>query len=730
MSIQDLIDSAFERLNKLPGFVERADQKQLALLLSDCIEEGSTGAFEAPTGLGKSLAALIPAIAHAIVAGKRTVVATYTNVLAEQYWRNDLPLAMELFAEPIASQSTSPDGRSGRTDPDHRTAQPPDRLPQTPQHLNTVTPVRTEFLIGRQRYACLAAMQELDDRALNEFRAMAELGIESEFREYVNRPARDLTKLWQAVSAPPVCPSRMCPHYRECFYYSSRRKAEQAHIVITNHSVVLQDALLRRASEGEMSMLGDYDFLIIDEAHDFPQAAQGALEFELSESKLNLIGGLASKIEQTLMPLAIEAGEAPSWTETCHDFKAATERAAKSVKAYGLTMGGPGILAAAPEEVWQHPQVKTRASEDGLYSAKELAGEVAGETHGFVSKAQSSLERWKSEGGISSARADEASELIHNYSMYLREFGQGCQSLFTPSGVAVSYAGGMEGSTILRNDVVGLAAPLSELLWKDASWACMSATLALDGNFDFFRRTTGAGPAFEEILPTPFDYASQAAVYLPPRGAIPDPADARKMRTEDAYFAAVAKELGEIIEAVGGRTLALFHSRREMEAVRLLMDLPDHFPILMQKTYGTATVGERFLKETNSSLFALRSFWTGFDAPGETLSCVALVRVPFEVPIDPPAVARMAWLQTIGLNGFSAHTLPVAKMLMRQGAGRLIRRADDKGIIALLDPRLQTKGYGEEIIANLPRGIRTFRDIGSAAAHVGIEVNVPHRLSR
>ena len=716
MSAQALIESAFERLNKLPGFVERVDQKQLALLLSDCIESESTGAFEAPTGLGKSLAALIPAIAHAKTDGKRTVVATYTNVLAEQYWRSDLPLAMTLFEDdsPLPAQDSSRGGG-----PDFPTPQPPPRARAIPERGS----VRTEFLIGRQRYACLAAMSELDDRSLNEFRAMAELGIESEFRDFVNRPGREVAKLWQQVSAPPVCPARLCPHFQECFYYRARRKAEHAHIVVTNHSVVLQDSLLRKASDGELSLLGDYDFLIIDEAHDFAQAAQGSLEFELSEPKLNLIIGLAARIESALMPLAIEAGEAPSWTETCHEFKKALERTAKTVKSYGLTLGGPGILAAAPEEVWQHPQVKNRASTDGLYSAKELAAEIAAETLSFISGAERTLEGWKVEGFVSAASADEANEVLHHYSMYLREFAFGCSSLFTPSGVAVSYAGGPEGATILRNDVVGLAAPLRELLWDHGSWACMSATLALDGNFEFFRRTTGAEPAFEEILPTPFDYASQAAVYLPLKGSIPDPAEARKLRIEDAYFQAMAKELGQIIRAVGGRTLALFHSRREMEAVQLLMDLPPELPILMQRFSGAASVGERFIKETNASLFALRSFWTGFDAPGETLSCVALVRVPFEVPIDPPAVARIAWLQTLGLDAFSSHSLPVAKMLMRQGAGRLIRRADDKGIIALLDPRLQTKRYGEEIIANLPSGIRTFRDIHDAAAHVGLEAS-------
>jgi ATP-dependent DNA helicase DinG len=158
-----------------------------------------------------------------------------------------------------------------------------------------------------------------------------------------------------------------------------------------------------------------------------------------------------------------------------------------------------------------------------------------------------------------------------------------------------------------------------------------------------------------------------------------------------------------------------------MEGVLAKMHLPPELPIMVQGKYGAGQVGEKFKESTRASLFALRSFWTGFDAPGETLSCVILVRVPFEVPVDPPQVARLAWMQTLGMNAFGAHTLPNAKMLMRQGAGRLIRTSQDKGIIALLDPRLRSKSYGEQILENLPAGMRTFTDIRDAAGWIGLE---------
>src|SRR5437588_1392482 len=691
---RELIEVAFEALETLPGFSTRADQIQLALLISDCIAEGRSGAYEAPTGLGKSLAALVPALAHSAVSGKRTVIATYTNVLAEQYWRKDLPLASILVEEKV----------------------------------------KTQFLIGRQRYACLAAMADLPKSVKGEFQSRAQLGIETEFRKHDRKFGRGLTQLWQQISAPPVCPARLCPHYHECYYYGARRSADKAGVVITNHSVVLQDALLKKASDGELSLLGDYDFLVIDEAHDFAQAALSALEFELGEAKMSVVGNIAQRMQKSLQVLAMEAAQPHVWNELCDTFR---ERLSEIEKRFAVQSGAlqSGILRATPAEVWQHPQVKARSSESALPPSKELASEVARLTLGFLHDIDKLISEWRHNGAISGAQAEDAIDTIHNYCMYLREFGIGCQLLFSDNTegaypVGVTYCSGAtdgkygRASAIVRHDVIGLAEPLSELIWEQVPSVSLSATLAVDGSFDFFKRMTGATPEFEEILPSPFDFSTQAALYLPAPGTLPDPTVAHKTGGEEAYYDAVARELANIIKTLNGRTLALFHSRREMEAVHTRISLPAELPIYMQR--GSAGwIGERFKSETHASLFALRSFWTGFDAPGETLSCVALVRIPFEVPVDPAQVARMAWMQTQGLDPFAAYSLPQAKMLVRQGAGRLIRTSADRGIIALLDARIHTKRYGEEIVKNLPAGLRTYGNIEEAAAGVGLLTSEP-----
>ncbi len=676
-----MIERAFDLLAERPGFIERPDQRQLALLISDCLDTKESGAFEAPTGLGKSLAALIPAIAHGISTGKRTVVATYTNVLAEQYLRSDLPLALSLF---------------------------PDSEPTT------------QFLIGRTRYACNQEIMLSARELMREFVPHAVEGIESEFRQLVKKPQRELIQLWQSISAPSICPGRLCPSFHECFYYKARRKAEKAQIVITNHSVVLMDAILAKASNNELSMLGEYDLLIIDEAHDFPQAAVNALEFELNEETLGMLMGIATKMEDVVFPMAAKAGGAESWRRLCDSFRTSLAQVGVQLKQYSLSMGKPGILLAAPEEVEKHPQVQLHSSKVGLERAEILASEASDKAIDFVKGIDRLLGQWKHMGDLSKDEKSDLQDMMRNYRMVITEFSIGCLSLFQPEGVSVSYSSSGEKGALLRHDLIDLSGPLDELIWQRRPYVCLSATLALDGNLDFFKRVTGAEPAYEEILPSPFDYPSQAAIYLPPPNTIPDPAEARKQGTEEHYYKCLAAELSKIIRSVGGRTLALFHSRKEMEGIYAYMDVPEDCPIYVQRRSGVAATGEKFQKNVRSSLFALRSFWTGFDAPGETLSCVALVRVPFEVPVDPPQIARMAWLQTRQLDPFMSHTLPLAKMMMRQGAGRLIRRAEDRGVIALLDPRLISKRYGEQILANLPEGMRLFRDIEEAAISVGV----------
>jgi len=672
----ELIELAFARLRDRPGFLERPAQVQLGLVLGDLIEGKVSGAIEAPTGLGKSLASLIPAIAHAMTSRKRIVIATYTNILAEQYWRKDLPLALSLFDNPES--------------------------------------VSTAYLMGRQRYACLMAMDEVMPGDVERFRAEAPLGIESDFHRLIKRPARELKALWQAASVPPACAAKACPLFLDCYYYGARRNAQDSNLIITNHSVVIQDALQAATAEDGKGFLGKLDYILFDEAHDLHSAAVNSLEFELSRPRLTMLQSLSVRIERALVDSARANQMGREWQEVCEEFRAGIEDAIRALAAYSVAGHEAGILAASPPSIEQHPEVARRTATQGKPAANEVSELCREACDGYLAKIHSLLEVWD---GVPRS----ASETVRNSTNLIREFSLSAATLMVPRGVGVSFSDSRGQDTLLRQDVVGVDGPMRELFWDRIPSACLSATLTVDGDFEFFSRTIGLAPEFTEVLPSPFDFAHQAALYLPRAGAIPDPSLARKSGTEEDYFWALARELEQIITTMGGRTLALFHSRKEMDAVYARMPKNPELPIYIQQKSGNQNVGERFKRQTESSLFALRSFWTGFDAPGETCSCVALVRVPFEVPVDPPAIVRMAHLQEQGLNPFASFTLPMAKMMVRQGAGRLIRSDDDKGIIALLDPRLRAKRYGEEIIDNLPREMRVFDDFIEAAAWIGVD---------
>lgn len=674
VSLNDLVEAAFARLRQSPGFTDRPDQAQLAFLISDMIGGGGRGLFEAPTGLGKSLATLIPAIANALALGKRTAVATYTNVLAEQYWRKDLPLALSLF-----------EGKP-----------------------------TTAFLIGRSRFVCLLQMEEAMPRRVEEFRAKAQLGTESEFREIFPLDRGEAIEAWRQVMVPPVCPARACPLYDECYYYRARREAEAAHIVVTNHSVVISHALSRNVEADRAGILGPLDHIILDEAHDFPSAAINGLEVELTASKVVTAQALAGRIARWSNLPQVEARRAR--------FERDVDRAFEEIRVVAHEYDRPILVAANPSELKEHPAVQSLFVEE---AAKRLGPPThAIEEACFAFTAYT--ERAISELAMTSpARAREAADATRNLIAFLRDFGGGMAGLFAEGDASATHltpAGGFANrdGPVLRRDLLDLAPTLREILWDPIPATCLSATLVLDGEFAHFKRATGFTADFEEALPSPFDWEHQGAIYLPPAGTIPDPTTAREPGMEAAYYAAVAQELSRLIALAGGRTLALFHSRKEMEEVARRVRLPEGLPILLQPKGGIASVGREFREKISSSLFALRSFWTGFDAPGETLSVVALVRVPFEVPTEPAQIARLVYLSQQGFDPFRDGSLAGAKMLIRQGAGRSIRTPEDKAVIALLDPRLRTKRYGEEIIANLPAGMRTFDDPADALGFLEI----------
>ncbi len=679
-----IVESAFQRLEAQAGFEPRPVQREMARFVCERLESKTSGMVEAPTGVGKSLAALLPAIAYCLREKKRIVVSTYTNVLAEQYWRKDLPLALSLF-------------------------------PNAPS---------VALAMGRSRYACIDAIRgnrlrqirpEMT-RYLQEWIGVANEGTETELNEFLRRkgiPTPFMQGIWDAVVTPPACRAKACPYYYNCFYYESRRRAASAGIVVTNHAFVLTDALLRASTNDEVSLLDDYDYLIIDEAHDLLDAAASALEFDLDQKLIDSLIAHASALNNQIADAL--TGENPpmgflmSVQKLVEGFAARCREALESASMPALPRDGVAVRVA-PAELAHNPALASAFRADLHAPVAQVADALRSEISALYRELGQLYRDFK--GELTERQREAVEETLTQFSYGFAQTYQNLGRLKEPPEGVCWVEPAEQGWKACYEPLI-LADWLRERLWQRQPTLLMSATLTVDGRFDFFEQQLGLETPHQLQLPPVFDYGRQCALYLPPIGTIPDPPQSAQAHGASVYYQRLAEEITALIRLTHGRALVLFASRHEMNEVHKRMPSLPGVRILLQGESSNADLSKQFREDVHSVLFGVRSFWTGFDAPGETLMNLILTRVPFEVPTTPLQRARKAWFESQGMNSFTAWTLPMAKQQMRQGFGRLIRRSTDTGIVAILDPRMRTKTYGREILNNLPAGIPIFDSLAA-----------------
>lgn len=677
-NLWNAVEAAFRRLEATPGYEPRPVQREMARFVCERMEGKSTGLIEAPTGVGKSLAVLLPAIAYSLSEKRRVVVSNYTNVLAEQYWRKDLPFALSLF-------------------------------PNAPS---------AALAMGRNRYACLDAIRNNKMKAtpvelakfLHEWSSVAQEGVEAEWEEFLRRKAipqpwkRDV---WEQIAVPSACRARFCPYYQNCFYYQARRRAAEAAIVITSHAFVLTDALMREATEDSTSLLGEYDFLIIDEAHDMLDATTSALEFAIDAALLEKLiahaATMMNQVSETLQAQDSAVGFTMSLQKLAQEFAGRCRSTLDTANLPKILDTGIAVRVA-PAELADMPALRTAFRPDLHPLVVQVAQSLQAEISNLLRETNQTYQTYKSQ---LTEREREATEAT------IQQFRVGFEQIYRSLGQLIEPSEGVCWVEPMANGWKACYAPLivsgwlQEHLWSRQPSLLMSATLTVDGRFQFFEQQLGVQTPHQCILPQVFDYSRQCALYLPPSGVIPAPPANARAPDASIYYQRMAEQITQLLTLTQGRALVLFASRQEMQQVRQRMPaLP--FRILMQGDGANADLSKQFREDVHSVLFGVRSFWTGFDAPGETLVNLILTRIPFEVPTTPLQRARQARYELQGEDAFRAWSLPMVKQQMRQGFGRLIRRSSDVGIVAILDPRVRERSYGREILNNLPRGIAIY----------------------
>jgi ATP-dependent DNA helicase DinG len=466
----------------------------------------------------------------------------------------------------------------------------------------------------------------------------------------------DDAELWHRLDARrEACTGQKCPEFSNCFVTLMHQRAADADIVIVNHHLFFADLALRQDDFG--SILPEYDAVIFDEAHEIEDVAGDYFGRQTSNYRFE---ELARDAENTLRMM--KEGP-PSLLRRASRIR---ERARTFFEAFPPREGRSPFELAERE----HFLEQNHEAYDGVLQAlKAFETEIAAlpnKPEEFINLARRSFELRKETEFLM-----ESSE--HNYVYWMDRRNKGVFLAATP----IDVSGILREHLFERFDTVVLT----------------SATLAVGGRFDFLKQRLGVPIALEKVLPTEFDYKNQALLYIPNR--MPDVRD-------PSFSVKAAEEITRMLEITQGRAFCLFTSYNQMKDVYARVLQTVDFPLLLQGTSPRPALLEKFRNTPNAVLFATSSFWQGVDVPGDQLSCVIVDKLPFAVPSDPIVAARVKTLQEEGRNAFSEYQVPEAVLALKQGFGRLIRARTDRGVLAILDNRIERMQYGKIFIASLP----------------------------
>jgi len=689
-------------------FEDRPSQRALAATVAGLYNTGGVGLLEAGTGVGKSLAYLVPALRWAARNGERTVVSTNTINLQEQLVRKDLPFLREALGDE--------------------------------------QPVRFALLKGWRNYLCRlrleqavllgpALVQDDTGAAIERIRVWSETTDDGTLSSLPTQPS---TEVWDEVAAEPdLCTRNACPHFQTCFLFRARREAAQADVVVVNHHLLMSDVAVRRAAGNwaDAAVLPPYGRLVVDEGHHLEDAASAHLGAATTRRALQRLFSRLDRRGRGLVAALLERLSSSDDLLSVASRDVVTARIVPAVRGARekgdlvfdllqtvLTESGAPVLrlgdAFAAHPVWK----------GGLHLAlTDLLRELRalGESLDLVADRLNAGDR----------RDDTISALVAELRGVARRLDGSADALMIALRPAAGEAPmvrwielrGREGNVAVSAAPLDLAQILRDDLFRRVRTAVVtSATLATGGRFDFLARRLGVdaldGGPLTASFASPFDYGSQCLLALPTDVTAPnmDPA---------AHFDSVLRIVRDVVNASGGGVFALFTSHRDVRAAaeRLRGEgLDARVPLLVHGEDGRDALLARFRAAGNAVLLGTASYWEGVDVPGHALRALVIARLPFRVPSEPVTAAQCEAIEARGGNAFAEYMLPHAALRLKQGFGRLIRTASDRGVIVIADPRVLSKGYGASLLDALPPARRLAAPWATIARHLHRFLAVPH----
>jgi ATP-dependent DNA helicase DinG len=618
----------------LPGFEARGGQLEMAAAASAVFADGGILLAEAGTGTGKTLAYLVPAI----LSRRRVLVSTGTKNLQEQIFFKDLPVLRDSLSVPFTAT----------------------------------------YMKGRGNYLCLHRFDAFKEggtaqslgftrdeslyvRLIESWRRETSTGDRSELEDL----PEDLP-FWKDIAASSEnCIGTECPQYQECFVTRMRQRAAESDVVIVNHHLLCADAAVRQSEYGEV--IPTCHYAVVDEAHQLEDVATQYFGIAVSNYRTD---DLARDVDR-----AVGAGLV-SDREQADALKDRAERVRDHARAFisalqMMRFDVPGVAGA---------ESRIRVGAAQMARVADAGAALAGAVQAL--EADVALTREASVDIL--AIGARAAELRKDLEFLLRADDPGFVYYLEIRGRGV----------FLRASPIDVSAIVRDLLIDRMKGTVLtSATLTVDGSFEYVRGRLGIRRAREIRLPSEFDYARQSILYLPKR--MPDP------RSRE-FAAAAAREVIDIVKRTQGRAFVLFTSYANLREVQARAAGEIEYPILVQGSAPRSALLREFKATPNAVLLATSSFWQGVDVVGEALSCVIIDKLPFASPGDPITAARIEAINARGGTAFGEYQIPLAILALQQGLGRLLRHRQDRGVLAVLDPRLRSMGYGRRFLNSLP----------------------------